>query len=61
MASRDRDKVGSSVSMLGSFQAGGDAIPREYHRKVLKKIAQLTKVCLCSVHQYNNLMSELCA
>ena len=43
MAFRDCDGV---VSMLGSFQAGGDAIPREYHRKVLKKIAQLTKVCL---------------
>lgn len=23
---------------------GGEAIPREYHRRVLKKIAQLTKV-----------------
>lgn len=45
-AMASRDKVGSSISMLGSFQAGGDAIPREYHRKVLKKIAQLTKVWL---------------
>ena len=24
--------------------SGADTIPREYHRKVLKKIAQLTKV-----------------
>ena len=43
MSSRDRDKLGS---LLGSIQAGGESIPREYHRKVLKKIAQLTKVSL---------------
>lgn len=41
MTSRE---VGGSVPLLGLAQAGGDAIPREYHRKVLKKIAQLTKV-----------------
>ena len=41
-----RDKVESSLSFM---QAGGDAIPREYHRKVLKKIAQLTKVWISFV------------
>lgn len=30
-----------SVALGGG---AGDAIPREYHRRVLKKIAQLTKV-----------------
>jgi hypothetical protein len=46
MAFRDRDEARSFGSMLGSLPGGGDAIPREYHRKVLKKIAQLTKVGL---------------
>lgn len=32
--------------MAAALAAGaGEAIPREYHRRVLKKIAQLTKVC----------------
>lgn len=41
-----RDKLGSTVSLQQGIaaQSGAEAIPREYHRKVLKKIAQLTKV-----------------
>ena len=46
MAFRDRVVGGNSVPSLESLQAGGEPIPREYHRKVLKKIAQLTKVGL---------------
>jgi len=44
-----RDKLGS----ITSLQGGDEAIPREYHRKVLKKIAQLTKV------QHTNYLSGL--
>jgi len=44
-----RDKLGS----ITSPQGGDEAIPREYHRKVLKKIAQLTKV------QLTNYLSSL--
>lgn len=41
-----RDKLGSTTSLQQGIaaQSGAEAIPREYHRKVLKKIAQLTKV-----------------
>ena len=41
-----RDKLGSAASLQQGLtaQSGAEAIPREYHRKVLKKIAQLTKV-----------------
>ena len=38
--------VGSTTSL---HALAGDNIPREYHRKVLKKIAQLTKVRLIMV------------
>ena len=41
MARRNLE-AGSSTSLLVSMQT--DLIPKEYHRKVLKKIAQLTKV-----------------
>lgn len=38
---------GLTIGSTTSLQAlAGDNIPREYHRKVLKKIAQLTKVSL---------------
>ena len=40
----------SQVGMSGSAGLGGvgavEPIPRDYHRRVLKKIAQLTKVTL---------------
>lgn len=41
-----RDKLGSTASLQQGIaaQSSAEAIPREYHRKVLKKIAQLTKV-----------------
>ena len=42
--SRGYRDAGSTVQLHGSVQLGTDVIPREYHRKVLKKIAQLTKV-----------------
>ena len=38
MAAKDRSSIQSLMA------SGADTIPREYHRKVLKKIAQLTKV-----------------
>ena len=34
----------SSGSLTSMASFASDAIPREYHRKILKKIAQLTKV-----------------
>lgn len=38
---------GLTIGSTNSLHAlAGDNIPREYHRKVLKKIAQLTKVSL---------------
>jgi len=46
-----RDKLGS----ITSLQGGDETIPREYHRKVLKKIAQLTKV------QHTNYLSRVMA
>ena len=38
----NKEVFGSTISLHTA--AAGDTIPREYHRKVLKKIAQLTKV-----------------
>lgn len=35
-----------SSGSLTSMASFSDAIPREYHRKILKKIAQLTKVAI---------------
>ena len=41
---RSRGDGGSCEYLGGLQQPRSDIIPREYHRKVLKKIAQLTKV-----------------
>ena len=41
MAANERISTGSFHSLMAS---GADTIPKEYHRKLLKKIAQLTKV-----------------
>ena len=41
MAAKDRT---GTTSLHGLMASGGDTIPKEYHRKLLKKIAQLTKV-----------------
>ena len=45
MANRSTGGIFGSTTSLQTVTTG-DAIPREYHRKVLKKIAQLTKVRL---------------
>ena len=39
----------STTSIHSLMASGGDTIPKEYHRKVLKKIAQLTKVQIVHV------------
>lgn len=41
MASKDKNGTGSLHNLMAT---GVDTIPKEYHRKLLKKIAQLTKV-----------------
>uniref|UniRef100_A0A1X7VPZ6 Protein FAM184A/B N-terminal domain-containing protein n=1 Tax=Amphimedon queenslandica TaxID=400682 RepID=A0A1X7VPZ6_AMPQE len=43
-----------SSGSLTSMASFSDAIPREYHRKILKKIAQLTKV----IHNLNTKLDE---
>lgn len=43
-----------SSGSLTSMASFSDAIPREYHRKILKKIAQLTKV----IHNMNTKLDE---
>ncbi len=46
--------IGSTVSLQG-----GEFIPREYHRRILKKIAQLTKVhAVCATVLYRAVSLE---